>query len=321
MAMFKIALATIAIACAGTTAHAQSSYPEKPVRVLVGFGAGSGPDVLTRTVAMQLSDMLGQQFLVDNRTGANGTIATRLLTQSAPDGYTLMYSSSSISPTPFVYKALPYDLKTDLQPIATVGILDGFLMLVNPSLPVKTLPEFIAYAKKNRVLFGSPGVGNILHLAAEQLNVTAGLKMEHVPYKGAAHVAQALLANDIHVMFVTPPSVVGFIKDGALRPIAFTGTKPFPMFPQVPLLRDVLPDYPVQGSWGMFYAPAKTPDAIIAKLNTAIQAAIKKPAAAKVLTSSGYFPDGRDAAATTAFFHERIEAAGRAVKAAGIEPQ
>jgi tripartite-type tricarboxylate transporter receptor subunit TctC len=194
-------------------------------------------------------------------------------------------------------------------------------MLVNPSLPVKTVPEFIEYAKKNRVLYGSPGVGNALHVAAELFNVNAGLKMQHVPYKGAGHVATALLANEIHVMFVTPPSVEAFVKDGKLRPIAVTASKPMPEFPTVPLMKTLVPAYPVTSSWGMFYAPAKTPDAIVNKLNAAVQKAITAPPVAKVLSRAGYVPDGRDAAATAAFFRAEVEAAGEAVRAAKIQPQ
>ncbi len=320
MMLQKLALASVVAAVTAMTAQAQS-YPDRYVRVLVGFGAGSGPDILTRTVAGQLSNDLGQQFVVENRTGANGTIATRALVQSEPDGYTLMYSSSSITPTPYIYKSLPYDLIKDVRPIATVGVLDGLLMLVNPSLPVKTVPEFIEYAKKNRVLYGSPGVGNALHVAAELFNVHAKLDMQHVPYKGAGHVATALLANEIHVMFVTPPSVEAFVKEGKLRPLAVTGSKPMASFPGVPLMTASLPSYPVTSSWGMFYAPVKTPDEIVNKLNAAIQKAIMAPPVAKVLSRAGYVPDGRDAAATTKFFHDEVTAAGDAVRAAKIEPQ
>ena len=295
-------------------------YPSQPVKVVVGFAAGSGPDVIARGVSQQLSIDLGQQFYVENRTGANGTIATKQVVQSAPDGYTLMYSSSSITPTPYVYKNLSYNLLTDLAPIATIGILDGYLMLVNPSLPVKSVPEFIAYAKANRVLYGSPGIGNSLHLVAEIFKHKAGIEMDHIPYKGASEVANSLLANNIHVMFVTPPSVIGLVKGGKLRAIGYTGHKPFPELPDVPLVRPLVPGFDVFGSWGMFYAPAKTPAAIIDKLNAAIQKALKTPAVANVVGRAGYVPDGRSAKETTEFFHKEVKDAGEAVKIAKIKP-
>ena len=231
-------------------------YPDRPVKIVVGFAAGSGPDLQARTVGQQLAIDLGQQFYVENKLGANGTIAARSVATAAPDGYTLLFSSSSIAPTPYIYKNTGYDLLNDLKPIATVGELDGIFMLVNASSPVETVPEFIAYAKKNNVAYGSPGVGNELHLKAELFKRMAGIEMQHIPYKGASEVTTALLSGAVQVMFVTPPSVMGLIQEGRVRPLAFTGSKPFAAFPDVPLMKQYLPDY-VQGSWGMFFAPGQ----------------------------------------------------------------
>jgi tripartite-type tricarboxylate transporter receptor subunit TctC len=297
-----------------------ADYPDHPVRVVVGYAAGSGPDIQARTLAAQLSTSLGQQFFVENRLGANGTIAARSVAQAAPDGYTLLFSSSSITPTPYIYKKLGYDLKTNFEPVATVGLLDGMLMLVDSKSPIKSVKEFIDYAKKNRVLYGSPGVGNILHLATEKFSKTAGITMQHVPYKGASEVMTALLGDSVQVMFVTPPSVMGLVKDGRVRALAFTGTKPFPPFPDVPLMKDVLPGSEPMGSWGMFFAPGKTPKEIVDKLNGAIRDALKVPAVSKVMQRDGYFPDNRNAAETKAFFHKEIDRMEDAVKSAGIKP-
>src|SRR5665811_2257127 len=225
---------------ASVTAQAQP-YPDHPVRVIVGYAAGSGPDIQARTVAAQLSTSLGQSFYVENRLGANGTIAARSVAQAKPDGYTLLFSSSSITPTPYIYKNLGYDMLTDLEPVASVGILDWLLMLVDVNSPIKSVQEFIAHAKKERVLYGTPGVGNILHLATEKFSKAAGISMQHVPYKGASEVMTALLGGSVQVMIVSPPSTMGLLKDGRIRALAFTGTKPFPPFPDVPLMKDVLP--------------------------------------------------------------------------------
>ena len=226
------ALVTTVVTTFAMSASAPAQdYPAHPVKIIVGFAAGSGPDVLARAVAVQLSADLKQNFYIENRLGANGTIALANLTQSAADGYTLLYSSNSITPIPYVYKNLSFDILRDLAPIATVGILDGHLMLVHPSSPAHNVPEFIDYAKKNRVLYGSPGVGNALHLVAELFRLKAGISMEHIPYKGASEVQTALLGKNIDVMFVTPPSVIGVVQEGKLRAIAFTGHKPFPEFP------------------------------------------------------------------------------------------
>ncbi|MFZ3309282.1 MAG: tripartite tricarboxylate transporter substrate binding protein [Xanthobacteraceae bacterium] len=312
-----IALLICAVSCAAAQAE---QYPSRPVHVIVGFAAGSGPDVEARSVAHQLSADLGQNFIVENRPGANATIASNVVAQSAPDGYTLLFTSDSIAPTPFIYKHLPYDVLKDFSPIATVGVLDGLLMLNNPSSPAHNVGEFIAYAKTHRVLYGSPGIGNGLHLAGALFNKITGLSMEHVPYKGASEVAAALLAGNIDVMFVTPPSVMGLISDGKLRALAFTGPKPFPELPNVPLMKDTVPNYPPVQAWGIFLAPAKTSPAIVDTLNAAIRHALREPAVANVVQKAGFVPDNRTPAQTAEFLRSKVEAAKAAVQAAGIEP-
>jgi len=310
----------IAACIAFAMATQAQTYPDRPVHILVGFAAGSGPDVLARAVAAQLGADLGQNFIVENRPGANGTIASGVVAQAAPDGYTLLYTSDSIAPTPFIYKSLPYDVFKDLAPIATVGVLDGLLMLVNPSSPAHNVKEFIDYAKKNPVFYGSPGIGNGLHLAAALFNKTTGLHMEHVPFKGASEVSAALLGGDINVMFVTPPSVIGLVKSGQLRALAFTGSRPFPELPDVPLMKDTVPDYPPVKGWGIFFAPAKTPAALVDKLNAAVRHALTVPAVVNVVRKSGYVPDDRTPAQVAEFFRAQVDEAQKAVQAAGIEP-
>ena len=310
----------IAIVCVGASAALAETYPDHPVRVVVGFAAGSGPDIHARTVSRELGNSLGQQFYVENRLGANGTIAARSVATSKPDGYSLLFTSSSIISTPYIYRNLGYDTLTDLRPIATIGELDGMFMLVDSKSPIKTLAEFLALAKTERVLYGSPGVGNGLHLATEIFAKKAGITLQHVPYKGASEVMTALLGGSVQVMFVTPVSVVGLVKDGRVRALAFTGTKPFPEFPDVPLMKDVLPGSIPMGSWGMFYAPGKTPDSIVDRLNAAIREALKVPLVAGVMQRDGYIPDNRTAAETATFFRKEVEAMGAAVRAAKIEP-
>src|SRR6476660_2222955 len=301
------------------TVQAQQ-YPDHPVKVVVGYAAGSGPDIQARTVAQQLGRDLGQQFFIENRLGANGTIATRSVVQSKPDGYTLLFSSNGIAPTPYIYKNLGYDLFTDLTPIATIGILDGLFMLVDAKSPYKTLQEFIDHAKKDPAVYGSPGVGNGLHLAAEIFSKKAGIKMQHIPYKGASEVMTGMLSGSVEVMFVTPPSVMGLIGEGRVRALAFTGSKPFPAFPNVPLMKDMLPGFEPIGSWGMFFAPAKAPPEIVERLNSAIRAALQAPAVASTMQRDGYIPDNRGVAETATYFRKEVELMGDAVKAAGIEP-
>lgn len=312
----RVVLWTVAAALLGAATADAQSYPNRPVKVMVGFAAGSGPDVLARAVAAQLGADLGQQFYVENRTGANGTLAINAVVQSEPDGHTLLFTSSSITPIPHLYRNLNFDIARDLAPVATCGILDGFLMLVHPDLPVRTVPEFIEYAKKNRVLYGTPGFGNILHVVTELFRLKAGIEMDHIPYKGASEVANALLGRSIHVMFVTPPSVLGLVRENKLRAIGYTADKPFPALPDVP----VMPGYVGFGSWSMVLAPAKTPAPVVAKLNAAIQKAMEVPKVKSVVQRAGYVPDGRSPAQTAEFFRGEVRRVGEAVKAARIQP-
>jgi len=320
MAWVRTLLLLVIAAIVATPAVAQT-YPAKPVRVMVGFAPGSGPDVISRAISLQLATDLGQSFVIENRIGANGTIAARAVAQSDPDGYTLLFSSSSIASTPFIYKNPNFDVLRDLTPVATSGVLDGYLLLVHPSFPVHSVAELIAYARKNRVLYGSPGVGNGLHLATELFRLAAGIEVEHVPYRGASEVANALLGQNIHFMFVTPTSVLGLVKEGRLRAIGFSGAKRFPEFPEVPLVRDTVPNLSILNTWGMFYAPAKTPPAIVDRLNIAVRQALRSKLVADVVARAGYEADDRNAAQTADFFRQEVAATGQAVKAAKIQPQ
>jgi tripartite-type tricarboxylate transporter receptor subunit TctC len=318
----SITFAVAVLTCAmGLAAIAQAQqYPSRPVRVLVGFAAGSGPDIVARAVAAQLSNDLGHNFFVENRVGANATIAAKAVADASPDGYTLFYTSSGISTTPYVYKKATFDVLRDFAPIATAGILDGYVLVVNSTSPVKSVQELIAYAKANRVLYGSPGVGNLLHIITELFNLKAGIKLEHVPYRGASDVINALLQGSVQVAFLTPATTLPLIEQGKLRAIGFSGSKPFPGLPNVPLVSAAVPSFPPSSTWGIFFAPAKTPKAIIDKLNGAIRHALTMPAVANVVQKAGYIPDGRSAAQTAEFFRRQVEAAGEAVKAAGIQP-
>lgn len=318
----SITVVLAALMCAvGFAAAAQTqSYPNRPVRIIVGFAAGSGPDIIARAVGAQLGADLGHNFIIENRLGANGTIAAKAVADAPPDGYTLLYTSSGFTTTPYVYKKATFDVLRDFAPIASGGILDGYVLVANVGMPIKSVPDLIAYAKSNRVLYGSPGIGNLLHIVTELFNLKAGIKLEHVPYRGASEVINGLLQGSIQVAFLTPATTVALIEQGKLRAIGFGGSKPFPELPDVPLVTASVPTFPPASTWGIFFAPAKTPQAIVDKLNGAIQHALKVPAVANVVTKAGYIPDGRSAAQTAEFFRQQVEAAGEAVKAAGIQP-
>lgn len=296
------------------------TYPTKTIKVLVGFAAGSGPDIQAHAVAQQLSIQLNQAVYIENRMGANGTIAAKTVAQSNPDGYTLLFSSSSISSTPYVYKNPGFDLLKDLRAVASVGILDGMLVLVNAKSSMASISDLVDKAKKERLLYGSPGVGNIIHLASESINVNAGISMEHIPYKGASEVMTGLLSDSIQVMVVTPPSVLNLVLEGKVRALAFTGSKKFGPLPEVPLLKDLYPSFDPIGSWGIFFTPSKTPIEVVDKLNAAVREALKANNVATLMQRDGYFPDNRNSQEINAFFRNEVLRMKEPFKAAKIEP-
>lgn len=315
----RVLLVLASLAALTCTPAKSDDYPNRPVRVIVGFSAGSGPDIQARIVSQQLAKTLGQSFYVENRLGANGTVAARAVATSEGDGYTLLFSSASITSTPFLYRQLGYDTLTDLRPVATVGILDGVFMLVKASSPIRSVQDFIARARADRLLYGSPGVGNGLHLTTELFAQKAGITLQHIPFRGASEVMTALLSGSIDVMFVTPPSVMGLLKEGTVRALAFTGNKPFAEFPDTPLVKDVVAGFEAPLSFGMFFAQGKTPPAVVEKLNAAIRAAVAEPSVASIMQRDGYYPDNRNADNTAAFFRKEVQATGELVKAIGIE--
>ncbi len=308
------------IACAFASMSSAQTYPSKTLKVLVGFAPGSGPDLQAHAVSQQLALQLGQAVIIENKVGANGTIAARSVAQSNPDGYTLLFSSSSIASTPYVYKNPGFDLLKDLRAVASVGILDGLLVLVNAKSPIANLGDLIEKAKKERVMYGSPGVGNIIHLASESINLNAGIGMEHIPYKGASEVMTGLLSDSIQVMVATPPSVLNLVLEGKVRAIAFTGSKKFAPLPEVPLLKDAFPGFEPIGSWGIFFVPSKTPNDVVDRLNAAVRESIKINAVSALLQRDGYFPDHKNAQDINAFFKNEVLRMKEPFRAAKIEP-
>jgi tripartite-type tricarboxylate transporter receptor subunit TctC len=278
---------------AATFAAAQSakavSYPDHPVRLVVGFPPGQSADISARLLCQWLSDRLGQAFVVDNRPGASNTVATDLVVHAPPDGYTLLWISTSNYINATLQK-LPYDFIRDIEPIAA-NTRGPLVMEVNPELPVKTVPEFIAYCNANpgQVNMASAGIGNSTHMAGELFKMMTGADMTHVPYRGSAPALTDLIAGRVQVMFDLMPSSIGYIRGGKLKPLAVTTLARSDALPEVPSVADFVPGYEASAVGG-FGAPKGTPREIVDRLNAEINAALADPGIKARLADLGGTP-------------------------------
>ena len=265
-------IAAAALACsASQVTWAQTDYPSKPVRVIVAFTAGGTTDIIARAVGQKLSERLKQSFVIDNKPGGGGNIGTELAARAVPDGYTLIINSvGPIAVNPTLYKKLAINPLVDLVPIVQIADVPNVLV-VNPSVPARTMEEFIAYAKSKpgELNYGSTGIGTSSHLSGYMLSKRAGIETTHVPYKGA-EALNDLLAGRLQFMFATIPSVIQHIQAGKLRAIAVTSVKRSRSMPDVPTVADSgFPGFEA-GSWFGFFAPKGTPEPVIATMNKAV---------------------------------------------------
>jgi len=252
-------------------------YPTHPVRIIVGFAAGQAIDITTRLIGQWLSVQLGQQFVIENRPGAGGNIATEAVVRAPADGYTLLAVGSNNMINATLYEKLNFDFIRDIAPVASIARVPQ-VMEVNPSFSAKTVPEFIAYAKANpgKISFASAGSGSVAHVTAEMFKMMTGTNMLHVPYRGAAPALTDLLGGQVQVMFDNMPSSIEHIRAGRLRPLAVTTATRLEVLPDVPTVGEFVPGFETS-AWGGIGAPKGTPTEIIAKLNTEINAALADP--------------------------------------------
>ena len=315
----QLALVPVALLASMLPAPAQQ-YPTRPIHVLVPFTPGGTPEIVARIVGAAIEKSLGQPVIVESRPGANGIIGTKDVAVADPDGYTLLQTPPAFVINPYVHKTLPYDIFRDFAPIANAGISRGYFLLVRPTLPVHTVAELIDYAKTHRVLYGSPGIGNTLHLAAALFGAEAGIPMENVVFRDNGPMITALLAGTIDLVFQSPASASGLLGAG-MRAIGFTGTAPSPDLPNVPLVNDAVPGLEIAGSWEGWLAPAKTPQSIIDRLNAEVRAAVKVPSVRAGIEQAGYDPSDMSPAEFGAFLHIEAERYAKAVTAAKIVPE
>jgi tripartite-type tricarboxylate transporter receptor subunit TctC len=262
-------LMTMCLAFFAVTAY---GYPDKPIKIVLGFPAGGGSDILLRTITPALATVLGQSIVVDNRPGAGGNLAMEMVARAEPDGYTLLMGSPGLAINPFLYEKLGFDPLHDFAPIGMVGSVQNVLV-VNPSVPVQTVAELVAYAKKNpgRLNYASSGTGTSLHLAGELFKRDTGVQITHVPYKGGGPAMNDLLGGQVEMMFNVLPSALPQINAGKLRALAVTGATRSPSLPNVPTMLEAGIKGYTAVTWNGLLAPAGTPPAIVRQLNLALQ--------------------------------------------------
>lgn len=279
------------------------SYPERPVRVVVVFPPGGSNDVTARIVFRKMSEIAGQQFIIENRGGAAGTIGSEYVAKSTPDGYTIMVQSATHVANPHLYKHLPYDTLKDFTGVTTLARQVGMLV-VHPSLPVRSVPQFIALAKAHpgELVYGSAGNGSFVHLTMALFAATTHLDMIHVPYKGGGPSGAALVAGETQAMIATIGSLYPHIKANRVRPLGVTSDTRTTQFPDVPAIAETVPGYEFT-AWVGCFAPAGTPRPIVDKLNAYLKRALADPDVAQKLTTQTLDPMYM----TPAAFSERLK--------------
>ena len=314
------ALACSAAAHAAQPAQPAQAYPNRPVRLIVPQSPGASTDLTARLIAQKLTGALGQQVVVDNRPGAGSIIGTDLVAKATPDGYTLLVVASSITLNPSLHKNLPFDPVRDLAPITQLSAFPNILV-VHPSLPAKTVKEFIALAKAKpgSINYGSSGAATGTHLSAELFKYMTGIDMVHVPYKGGGPAVQALLGGQVQLNFATIVSVLPHMRAGKLRGIAVTTTKRSPAAPEIPTIAESgVPGYD-HGPWNGFLAPAKTPRAIIARLNEETAKVLHLPETKAVFMNEGAEPVGNKPEEFGAIIKSETAKWAKVIAAAGIK--
>jgi tripartite-type tricarboxylate transporter receptor subunit TctC len=296
--LFSWVLIGVAALAALPNAALAQNYPTHTVTILVPFAAGGGTDVLTRAYAQHLEKRLGQTFIIENRVGAGTVIAAAATAKAAPDGYTLMQGTSgTMAMNPTIHKSLSYEPLKDLVPVALVAGVP-FILTVNPSLPVHSVDELVALAKKRSaegkpLTYGSGGVGAFHHLCAELFSSLTGIKMTHVPYRGSAPSTTALISGQIDVLFVDLGPMLPQIKAGKARALGITSDKPFPTAPDIKPLAEVgLKNWPDTVAWQMLLAPGGTPRPILEKLNKNVNEIVHLPEMKTPLENLGMIPLG-----------------------------
>lgn len=311
----------VAGALSASFAFAQS-YPAKPVRVIVSFPPGSGADIVARTVTPRLTEVFGQQFVVDNRAGASGNLGSELAAHAVPDGYTLLFTPASVASSQALYSKLNYNLQKDLEPISMIASAP-FVLVVHPSLPVKTVKDLIALARSRpgQLLYASTGNGGSPHLAMELFKMQAKIDIGHIPYKGTPPAVTDLIAGQVSMMFANTLSVLPYVNSGRLHALGISSAKRSAAAPSIPTIAETgMPGFEATTWFGML-APAGTPKEIVARLTAEIRKLVQTKALSDALIAQGADPIGNSSDEFKARIAADIDKWARTIKAAGVKAE
>jgi tripartite-type tricarboxylate transporter receptor subunit TctC len=316
----RLAAGAAALPAVSRLAWAQA-YPSRPVRIVVGLAPGGANDITARLMGQWLSERLGQQFVIENRPGAGTNIATEMVVRAPADGYTLLLVGAAQAVNATLYEKLNFNFIRDIAPVASLVRLP-LVMVVNPSLPTKTGPEFVAYAKANpgRISMASAGNGSAPHVAGELFKMMAGIDMVHVPYRGGGPAVTDLIAGQVQVLFAGAPESIEHIRAGRLRPLAVTDTTRLEALPDIPTVADFVPGYEASVLFGVG-APRNTPTEIVERLNKEINAGLADPKIKERFAVLGGTPLAGSPADFGKLIAEETEKWGKVIKFAGIKPE
>jgi tripartite-type tricarboxylate transporter receptor subunit TctC len=315
-----LAAAAAALPAMPRVAKAQT-YPVRPVQLTVYFAAGGGNDIIARLMGQWLSEGLGQQFVILNRPGGGGNIGTEAVVRAEPDGYTLLFISTPNATNATLYDKLGFDFIRDIAPVACIS-REPNVMVINPSLPVKSVPEFIEYARANpgKINYASAGIGTSQHMAGELFKMMANVSMVHIPHRGSAPALTSVLGNQVQLMFVSMPSVLEYIRSGQLRALAVTSTQRSKLLPDIPTVSETVAGFEAGPFYGLG-APKNTPPEIVERLNAAINAGLADPKLAARLNDLGCTPMRGSSVEFAKLIADETDKWAKVIKFANIKPE
>jgi len=323
MRAFAVAIISIGLSAGLTDVQAQSWQPSRPITMVVPFPPGPALDLVARLVAKRIEGPLGQTIIVENRTGANGAIGSAAVARAKPDGATLLAGTAGTHVTAVhLVKSLPYDPIKDFTPIVA-AVEPVTCLAVHPSVPVNSVPELIAYAKAhpNELSYGSSGVGSVFHLMGELFNQTAGVKINHVPYRGVAPAMQDVIGGHIPIIFIAVANADAAAKAGQVKILAVLEPARYARLPDVPSMSEIIPAFRKPSSWFGFFGPPGLPAPIVTRLNIEMNKALHEPDIVQNFRVNGYDVIGGTPQQFADLIRDGIERYGAIIKAAGIQPE